>query len=88
MAPVSTDGRIHLQVNISKMIFKLVTHLGVCPDQSNLPGLGDEAAEAVPVLQSAGLVQGVVAQPPGLRALLELSVAIGGHDVPGLQELD
>ena len=88
MAPVSTDGRIHLQVNISQMIFKLVTHLGISPDQPSLPGLGDEAGEAVPVLQSAGLVQGVVAQPAGLRALLELSVAIGGHDVPGLQELD
>ena len=36
----------------------------------------------------ARLVEGVVTQPASLRPRLQVRVAIGGHHVPGLQELD
>ena len=46
-----------------------------------------QTGETLP-LQLALLVERVVAQPALLGALRQRVVAVGGHDVPGLQELD
>ena len=63
-------------------------YLRVSPDQSSVSSLGNEATEAGPGLESARLVQGVVTQPASLGSSHEARAAIGGHNVPSLQELD
>ena len=63
------------------------SHRGVSPDQPCVSVLLYQTGEALP-LQPALLVERVVAQPALLGALRQRVVAVGGHDVPGLQELD
>ena len=63
------------------------SHRGVSPDQPGVLVLLYQTGEALP-LQLALLVERVVAQPALLGALRQRVVAVGGHDVPGLQELD
>ena len=61
--------------------------LGVSPDQASVSLLRYEGGQGGPG-QFALLVEGVVAQPASLGSGSEGGVAVGGHDVPGLQELD
>ena len=61
--------------------------LRVSPDQPSVSLLRYEGGQGGPG-QFALLVEGVETQPPSLGALCQGGVAVGGHDVPGLQELD
>ena len=63
------------------------SHRGVSPDQPCVSVLLYQTGEAL-LLQLALFVEGEVAQPALLGALRQRVVAVGGHDVPGLQELD
>merc|ERR1711874_804665 len=60
---------------------------GISKDQPVVSILLYQSGEALP-LQLALLVERVVAQPALLGALRQRVVAVGCHDVPGLQELD
>merc|ERR1711874_233317 len=60
---------------------------GISKDQPVVSILLYQTGEALP-LQLALLVERVPAQPALLGALRQRVVAVGGHDVPGLQELD
>ena len=64
------------------------SYLRVSPDEARVSSLGDESLQGVSRGQSARLVQGVVTQPASLGPSLQARLTIGGHDVPGLQELD
>ena len=61
--------------------------LGVSPDQPGVGVLRYERLQGDPG-HPALLVQGVETQPASLGSGSEGGVTVGGHDVPGLQELD
>ena len=63
------------------------SHRGVSPNQPCVSVLLYQTGEAL-LLQLALFVEGEVAQPALLGALRQRVVAVGGHDVPGFQELD
>ena len=72
VSPVTTD------VGIS---------LGVSPHKSGVGVLRYERLQGDPG-HPALLVQGVETQPASLGSSSQGGVTVGGHDVPGLQELD
>ena len=63
------------------------TDLWISPDQSGISVLSYEKVKRDPV-HPALLVEGVETQPASLGSSREGGVTVGGHDVPGLQELD
>ena len=59
----------------------------ISPDKTIVSICSNELLQ-VDIVHPPLLVQRVVTQPAGLRALLEVGVAIPSHDVPGLKEFD
>ena len=60
--------------------------LGISPAQASVGLLRYERGEGS-LGQFALFVEGVETQPASLGSLRQRGVAVGGHDVPGLQEL-
>ena len=72
---------------VSSVATDVGVSLGVSPDQASVGLLSYERGEGS-LGQFALFVEGVETQPASLGSLRQRGVAVGGHDVPGLQELD
>ena len=89
MSRVSTDVGVSLMILITVfgMFTTTSTDLWISPDQTGVSILSYERVKRDPV-HPALLVEGVETQPASLGSSREGGVTVGGHDVPGLQELD
>ena len=88
MSRVSTDVGVSLMILITVfgMFTTTSTDLWISPDQTGVSILSYERVKRDPV-HPALLVEGVETQPASLGSSREGGVTVGGHDVPGLQEL-
>ena len=81
------EGEAAAGLEVSPVATDVGVGLGVSPDQAVLSLLLYEGGQGGPG-QFALLVEGVVTQPASLGSGSEGGVTVGGHDVPGLQDLD